>query len=72
MVGKLIKPMVTTVAPTMPVDAANKVPTRMTAKANPPCIFPKRIATVSNKLSASPLFSNIIPINTKRGTDNNT
>ncbi len=62
MVGRLRSPMVTTVAPTMPVEAASTAPTMMTDMASPPRIRPNSRAMVSRSSSASPDFSNISPI----------
>ena len=71
-VGKLIRPIVTTVAPTIPVDAASIPPTIITEYARPPLILPNRIAIVSSNLSAIPDFSSVNPIKIKRGTASKT
>ena len=68
MVGKLIIPIVMTVAPTMPVEAASIPPTMTTDIAKPPLSLPNSIAIVSNSRSAKPDFSSIIPIKTNSGT----
>ncbi len=47
MVGRLMRPIVTTVAPTMPVDAANSAPTNTTDTAKPPRMRPINTAIVS-------------------------
>ena len=66
--GKLISPIVTTVAPTIPVDAASIPPTMITEYANPPLILPNNMAIVSRSFSAIPDLSSVIPIKIKRGT----
>ena len=70
--GRLINPIVTTVAPTIPVDAANIPPTITTEYASPPLIFPNKIAMVSRSFSAIPDFSRVNPMNMNNGTANNT
>ena len=60
-VGRLISHIVTTVAPTIPVDAANIPPTITTEYASPPLIFPNKIAMVSRSFSAIPDFLESIP-----------
>ena len=72
MVGRLIKPMVTTVAPTIPVDAASNAPTITTEIARPPLSFPNKKAIVRNICSAMPDFSSIIPMKTNKGTAKST
>jgi len=72
MVGRLISPMVTTVAPTMPVDAARSAPTMITDTASPPLIRPNSDDIVLSMLSARPDFSNINPIKTNNGTARST
>ena len=42
MTGKEITPIATTLAPTTPVDAANKDPTKTVLIARPPLISPNR------------------------------
>ena len=68
MVGMLSKPMVTTVAPTMPVEAANIMPTKITESPSPPRTGPNRRAMVSSSCSATFERSSIIPMNTNNGT----
>ena len=67
-VGNVNSPIVTTVAPTMPVEAANKAPTIITVNPNPPLKFPNKFATVSNNSSAILDFSKIKPIKINNGT----
>ena len=71
MVGKESNPIVTTVAPTIPVLAANNIPTNVTEIAKPPLNRPNMIAIDVNKFSAILDFSNIAPIKTNNGTANN-
>ena len=68
MVGNANKPMVTTVAPTMPVLAASNIPTNVTAMPMPAFRLPITTAIASNKFSATFDFSSITPIKTKSGT----
>jgi len=68
MVGSAIIPMVTTVAPTMPVVAASSAPTMTTDTAKPPRIFPNKRPMVSNKSSARPDLSSVTPIKINKGT----
>src|SRR5882724_1043398 len=68
MVGSEISPMVITLAPTMPVEAARIAPTTTTEMAMPPRRRPKSSAIVSSSSSASPDFSSATPMKTKRGT----
>ena len=72
MIGKLINPIVMTVAPTIPVDAANIVPTKTTDIANPPLILPNNRLMVTSKPSAMPDFSSTKPMKINIGTDNKT
>ena len=72
MVGSDSNPIVTTVAPTIPVLAASNIPTIVTEIPNPPFIEPKSIDMVSRSPSAILDFSNITPIKTNRGTAINT
>ena len=69
-VGKDKMPMVTTVAPTMPVLAASNIPTRITAMPKPPGSRPNTNSMFFSKSSAMRDFSSIEPINTNRGTAN--
>ena len=67
-VGRLSSPMVTTVAPTIPVDAPSSAPTTTTEIASPPLSRPNSSAIVSSSSSARPDFSSITPMYTNRGT----
>jgi len=67
-VGRDKSPIVTTVAPTIPVDAANKAPTIDTDIPKPPLIFWKTLSIFSKSSSATFDFSNIVPIKTNSGT----
>ncbi len=68
MVGSEIIPMVMTLAPTMPVEAARMAPTTTTEMAMPPRRCPKSSAMVSSSSSAMPDFSRTTPMKTNRGT----
>ena len=68
MVGRDNSPIVTTVAPTMPVEAANKAPTRITEMPSPPRILPNNSPIFSNKSSAMRERSNIVPMKINNGT----
>ena len=68
MVGSDRSPMVTTVAPTMPVDAANSAPTSVTDMPRPPRMVPNRRPMFSSSSSATRLRSSITPMKTKSGT----
>ena len=70
--GRLMRPMVMTVAPTIPVEAASSAPTMTTETAIPPRTDPKRLAMLLSIRSASPLFSSMMPIKTKSGTASST
>ena len=63
-VGRESKPIVTTVAPTIPVDAAKKAPTTTTETANPPGNGPKTLAMVVSRSFAILDLSNVMPIKT--------
>lgn len=67
-VGKLSRPSVTTVAPTMPVLAAISPPTNTTATSMPPCKRPSALAIDSSKSSAMRARSSTTPISTNSGT----
>ena len=60
--------MVTTVAPTIPVEAASKAPTTHTEIARPPRRVPNRRDMDSSKSSATRERSSITPMNTNSGT----
>ena len=68
MVGSDISPIVTTVAPTMPVLAAISIPTTTTPRANPPRTPPSRLEMASRSFSAICVFSNITPMKMNNGT----
>ena len=60
--------MVTTVAPTIPVLAAIRVPTSITARPSPPGTLRINCASACNNWSASFERSSITPMKTKTGT----
>ena len=60
--------MVTTVAPTMPVLAANNMPTIMTDMPRPPGMRPNTNAMLFSRSSAIRDFCSITPMNTNKGT----
>ncbi len=64
--------MVTTVAPTMPVEAAISIPTRMTEIPNPPRSRPNSNAMVCSNCSAILERSRVTPMNTNSGTATST
>jgi hypothetical protein len=66
--GKDINPIVTTVAPTIPVLAAKRAPTRIIEILNPPLMFLKAKAIFSSILAAIPDLSKTVPININKGT----
>ena len=68
MAGSEMRPMVTTVAPTMPVEAANRPPTMQTETPSPPRKGPHSRAIVSSRSSAIFERSSTTPIKTKIGT----
>ena len=72
MVGKLSSPMVTTVAPTMPVDAAKNAPTTTTETAKPPGSGPNTRAIVVSRSLAIFERSKVMPIITNINTASNT
>ncbi|MNU02175.1 hypothetical protein D3C72_2458020 [compost metagenome] len=72
MAGSEIRPMVTTVAPTTPVEAASRAPTRMTERPRPPRRLPKSLPMVSSNCSAMPLRSSMTPMKMKSGTATST
>ena len=53
---------VTTVAPTMPVEAPISTPTTIRAMAMPPCSLPDRRPMMSSMSSAARDFSSITPM----------
>ena len=68
MVGSDSSPIVTTVAPTMPVDAAKNAPTTTTDTARPPGSGPKTRAIVVSRSLAILERSSVIPIRTNIST----
>jgi hypothetical protein len=68
MAGRDMRPMVTTVAPTIPVLAANRVPTIIMEILKPELVFLKTIAISLNILAAMPDLSKTTPMKTNRGT----
>ena len=68
MVGRDNSPMVTTVAPTMPVLAASNMPTTVTEMPSPPRSGPNNSAMVSSRFSATRERSSITPMKTNSGT----
>src|SRR5262245_41206333 len=68
MVGSDTSPMVMTLAPTIPVDAARMAPTTTTEIAMPPRSRPNSRAIVSSSSSARPDFSSTTPMKTNSGT----
>ena len=69
MAGRAIMPMATTVAPTMPVEAAKSAPTKMTEMPRPPRSWPKRCPIVSSKSSAQSALLQTDLIRTNSGDD---
>ena len=67
-IGNAIRPIVTTVAPTIPVLAAISMPTTVTEIPRPPGKLPNTLPIVLRSCSASLVFSNVTPIKTKSGT----
>ena len=68
MLGSDISPMVTTVAPTMPVEAAINMPTNTTVIASPPRKRCSRLDSAPSRPSAILVFSSTTPMKTNRGT----
>ena len=66
--GKEIKPIAITVAPTMPVLAASKAPTKITERPSPPLKPEKKSDILSRSSSATFDFSNNTPIKINKGT----
>ena len=64
--------MVTTVAPTMPVDAAISAPTMNTETPSPPRMVPNIWPIVSSSSSATLDRSSVTPMKTNSGTANST
>lgn len=70
--GRLMRPIVTTAAPTMPVDAAKTAPTATTEIATPPRTRPNRRPAVSSRSSAMPERSRTVPMKMNSGTATST
>ena len=68
MVGSAISPMVTTVAPTIPVEAAISAPTMETEMPRPPRSRPNSMPMVSSSSSATFERSSVTPMKTNSGT----
>ena len=66
--GSARTPIVTTVAPTIPVLAAKSAPTMMTAMPNPPVRLPKAFAIAVSSSSAILARSSVTPIKINKGT----
>ena len=64
--------MVTTVAPTTPVDAASSAPTITTEMPSPPGRWPKTLLMVVSSCSAMPERSSITPMKMNSGTATST
>ena len=67
-IGRDISPIVTTVAPTIPVLAAKSAPTIIIDIDKPPLVFLKAVAIFSNIFAAIPDFSKMVPIKINSGT----
>lgn len=67
-IGRDISPIVTTVAPTIPVLAAKRAPTIIIDIDKPPFVFLKAAAMFSNIFAAIPDFSKIVPMKINSGT----
>ena len=67
MTGSEMSPIATTEAPTTPVAAAKRVPTKTTASATPPRSGPHNLPMVVSRSSASLPFSSRVPIKMKKG-----
>ena len=70
--GRLNNPIVTTVAPTIPVEAAINAPTMIIETPRPPRKPPNRAAIASSKSSATFDFSSITPMAINSGTARST
>ena len=67
MAGKEMRPIATTVAPTIPVVAASRAPTKTTEIPRPPGTGPNKFAIVTRRSSAILDFCSIIPIKMNNG-----
>ncbi len=68
MEGSASTPIVTTVAPTIPVLAANSAPTTITDMPRPPVRFPSPLAMAVSSSSAILARSKVTPMRMKSGT----
>ena len=68
MLGSDSSPMVTTVAPTIPVLAASNMPTTTTEMPRPPRMLPNSLDMLPSSSSATLDFSRITPMRINRGT----
>ena len=66
--GNDMSPIVTTVAPTIPVLAARRAPTTIIEILKPPLIFLNAKAIFANIFAAIPDLSRMVPIKINRGT----
>ena len=66
--GSEITPIAMTLAPTTPVEAASRDPTKMVEMAKPPLILPNKSPMASNNCSANLVFCRITPIKINKGT----
>ena len=66
--GSAKTPIVTTVAPTMPVLAARRAPTTITEMPRPPVLFPRPLAIADKSSSAILARSSVTPIRINNGT----
>ena len=69
--GNDIKPIVTTVAPTIPVLAARRAPTNIIDIDKPPFVFLNAAAIFSSIFAAMPDFSRTVPMYINNGTASN-
>ena len=65
--GNEIRPMATTVAPTMPVVAARRAPTKITEMPRPPGTGPNNCAMVTSRSSASFERCSMMPMKMNNG-----
>ena len=72
MTGSEIRPMATTLAPTTPVEAASRAPTRMVEMASPPGNPPNNRPMEVSSCSASLVRCSTTPMKMNRGTAINT
>ncbi|GHD43157.1 hypothetical protein GCM10008110_06690 [Marinobacter persicus] len=72
MTGREIRPMATTLAPTTPVEAASRAPTRIVEMARPPGRPPNSRPMEVSSCSASRVRCSTTPMNMNSGTAINT